>query len=61
MMQMLVPFLPARPVQAVAERFQLIVVNDAYQRMQFWCINKSCIVVRTVNSQNPFHSDGKDT
>ena len=48
-------------VQAVTEGLQLVVVDDAHERMQFWCFDESGIVVWTVNSKNSFHSKGKDT
>ena len=45
----------------MTKRFQLIEMDDAQQRVQYWCIHKTGIVVRTVYSQNSPHNDDKDT
>ena len=48
-------------VQAVAEGLQLVVVDDAHQRVQLRSFHKAGIVVGSVNFQNLLHIGGKDS
>jgi hypothetical protein len=48
-------------VQAMTEGCQLVIVNDADQWVQHWCIHKTGVVVRIVNLQNIPHVGGTDT
>ena len=42
-------------VQAMTEGRQLVIMDDADQRMQHWCIHKTSIVIGIVNLQNIPH------
>ena len=48
-------------VQAMTEGRQLVVMDNADQRVQHWCIHKTSIVVGGFNLQNIPHIGGKDT
>ena len=47
-------------VQTMPEGLQLVIINNTYQRMQYWSIHKTSIVIRIVNLQNLLHLGSKD-
>ena len=48
-------------VQAMTEGCQFVIMDDANQRMQYWCIHETSIVVGGFNLQNIPHIGGNDS